>query len=80
MIIEATQSLEDFGVQTGKSLETRMREEQTRILKQKPNLEYKTIIRKIKGSKNKSGKRVVCFISRTRLFIIDEALLNLRKF
>lgn len=71
-MIIGTQSIGDFPI-GGKSAETRMREEETRLLKQKPNLEYKTIIRKIKGSKNKSGRRITCYINLTRLFVIDEA-------
>lgn len=84
-MVTCTQSIEDFTIgeqqlyTTLKSLETSMREEDTRILKQKPNLEYKKIMRKIKTSKNKSGKRVTCFISLTcRLLVIDEAHIFLK--
>ncbi len=79
-MIIGTQGIEDFTIEeqqlytTLKSIETSMREKETRILKQKPNLEYKTIMRKIKTSKKKSGKRITCFISlTTRLYVIDEA-------
>lgn len=71
-MIAITQSITDFP-QGGKSLETRLREQRTRVVKRKP-LKFKTVYRNIKLQGKKRQKRVKCYVNQMKpFFVVDEA-------